>query len=199
MIHSPVVHVIAGPNGSGKTTFATEFLPRAMGCFEFINADYMAAGLSPLAPERAAFEAGRLVLSRIESLSRGRAAFGFETTLAGRTYVHLLKDLKTSGYEIRIYFLWLRNVNLALRRIAERVAHGGHNVPEIDVRRRYTAGVHNLFSLYIPVADYVSITDNSEEVPRLLATVRAGVLREEFVGALDELKRSLCKSEGAPG
>jgi predicted ABC-type ATPase len=177
MTESPIVHVIAGPNGSGKTTFATEFLPKVVECFEFVNADYIAAGLSPLAPERAALEAGRLVLGRIKAISSERRSFGFETTLAGRTYVHLLKDLRNRGYRVHIYFLWLRSVDLALRRVAERVRRGGHNVPEADVRRRYVSGLRNLILLYRPLANAVSLMDNSEEAPRLVAIWDEGHLK----------------------
>ena len=173
MIESPVVHVIAGPNGSGKTTFATEFLPKVVDCFEFVNADNIAAGLSPLAPSRAALEAGKLVLRRIRSLSRERKSFGFETTLAGQTYVHLLKELRGRGYRIQIYFLWLRSVDLALRRVAERVRQGGHSVPDEDVKRRYVTGARNLFVLYRPLADFIALMDNSEHAPRLIATGNA--------------------------
>lgn len=177
----PVVYVIAGPNGSGKTTFAREFLPRLDANFEFVNADSIAGGLSTFAPYTAAIEAGRLSLLRIRQLAQKRKNFGFETTLAGVTYAHLLKDLKRRGYVIRIYFLWLRDVNLALRRIAERVRDGGHNVPEADVRRRYAVGLRNLFTLYRPLADFLTIVDNSGKRPRLIAI---GNVR--CVSAIDE-------------
>lgn len=164
----PIVYVIAGPNGAGKTTFAKEFLPTVAGCFEFVNADSMALGLSPLAPERVALEAGKLVLRRIRTLADGRQSFGFETTLAGRTYVRLLRDLRNAGYEVHLYFLWLRSVDLALHRVAERVRQSGHNIPEADVRRRYAAGLRNMALLYRPLTDYVALLDNSDDAPRLI-------------------------------
>jgi len=184
----PVVYVIAGPNGSGKTTFAREFLPRLEANFEFVNADYLAGGLSPFAPYRAAMEAGRLSLRRIRQLAQERKNFGFETTLSGLTYVRLLKDLKQRGYVIRIYFLWLRDVDLALRRIAERVRGGGHNVPEADVRRRYAVGLRNLFTLYRPLADFLTLVDNSGEKPRLIATgnvLRLSVMDQETMAEIE--------------
>ncbi len=186
----PTVYVIAGPNGAGKTTFAKEFLPTVAGCFEFVNADFMAWGLSPLAPERAALEAGKLVLRRIRSLTQERRSFGFETTPAGRTYVPVLRKLRSAGYEAHIYFLWLRSVELALQRVASRVRQGGHSVPETDVRRRYSAGLRNLALLYRPLADYVALLDNSDDSPQLIA--------EGDPSAIDALVCRLADGIGQP-
>lgn len=165
----PIVYIIAGPNGAGKTTFAREYLPTKAGCLEFVNADALALGLSPLAPERAALEAGKLVLRRIRTLSQERKNFGFETTLAGRTYMHTMRELRERGYRLHIYFLWLCSADLAVRRVADRVRLGGHDVPEGDVRRRYSAGITNFFLLYRPLAHTVALLDNSETAPRLIA------------------------------
>jgi len=187
----PVVYIIAGPNGSGKTTFAREFLPKLEANFEFVNADYLAGGLSPFAPYRAAIEAGRISLRRIRQLAEERKNFGFETTLAGVTYVHLLKDLKRRGYTIRIYFLWLRDVNLALHRIAVRVRGGGHNVPEADVKRRYAVGLRNLFTLYRPLADFLAIVDNSGQVPKVIATGDAERLSPIVEETMAEVERAV--------
>jgi|SRR5579872_2641708 len=119
------VYVIAGPNGAGKTTFAREFLPNYADCKNFVNADLIAQGMAPFSPDTAAWRAGRMMLREIQSLAEKRASFGFETTLSGRGYVGLLQGLKAKGYEIHIFFLWLKSVDLAVSRVRERVSRGG--------------------------------------------------------------------------
>jgi len=130
------VYVIAGPNGAGKTTFARTFLPDFAHCEEFVNADLVATGLSPFAPENRAIPAGRLVLARIKELSSQGKNFGFETTLSGITYLNLFKDLKKKDYIIHVFYLWLLDESLAVQRIRDRVRQGGHSVPLEDIRRR---------------------------------------------------------------
>ena len=130
----PSLYIVAGPNGSGKTTFAREFLPDYVRCKEFINADLIAGGLSPFSPEAAAMRAGRLLLEQIKLLASRRSDFGFETTLSGVTYVSLLRRLKAQGYQIHLFFLWIPTVEVALARIADRVRRGGHDIPEKVVR-----------------------------------------------------------------
>src|SRR5271168_3613615 len=132
----PTVYVIAGPNGAGKTTFASEFLPDFVKCREFLNADLIAAGLSPFAPEAQNVRAGRLLLERIRELAGERVDFGFETTLSGRTYVKRLTDMRASGFRVVLFFLWLPNVDMAVARVRKRVVEGGHGVPLEDIRRR---------------------------------------------------------------
>lgn len=139
------LYIIAGPNGAGKTTFAKEFLPRDAECLEFVNVDMIAGGLSPFAPQKAAIRAGRLMLEQIHSLRNRGLNFGFETTLSGKTNIKLLKDLKKRGYQIHLYFLWIPTVKLALERIATRVKSGGHDVPELVVRRRFNKSLPNFF------------------------------------------------------
>lgn len=173
---SPNVYVIAGPNGAGKTTFASEFLPDFVTCREFLNADLIAAGLSPFAPEKQNFRAGRLLLERIADLSKNKTDFGFETTLAGRSYVRLLSDLKAKGYQVTLFYLWLPSVDLALMRVENRVRQGGHHVPVEDIRRRYTAGVRNLFHLYRPILDRYRLYDASRLPPHLIAQEEQQVL-----------------------
>ena len=164
------VYVIAGPNGAGKTTFASEFLPDFVQCREFLNADLIAAGLSPFAPESQNVRAGRLLLERIGELASERADFGFETTLSGRTYAKLLGDMRASGYRVVLFFLWLPNAAMAVARVANRVKQGGHNVPPDDIRRRYAAGVRNLFRLYRPILDGWWLFDASQLPPKLIAS-----------------------------
>lgn len=154
--------VIAGPNGAGKTTFARRYLPNYADCDVFVNADLIAAGLSPFTPELAAVKAGRLVLEQIDFFVELRRDFAFETTLSGRTYLRLLERLRADGYHVSLYFLWLRNVELAISRVAKRVSSGGHHVPEGDLRRRYDRGLRNLFDLYRPLLDEWTLLDNSE-------------------------------------
>ena len=165
-----MVYVIAGPNGAGKTTFASSFLPDFVQCNEFLNADLIAAGLSPFAPETQNVRAGRLLLERIGELANQRADFGFETTLSGRTYVKLLSDRKASGYRVMLFFLWLPSAELAVARVANRVKQGGHNVPPDDIRRRYAAGVRNLLQLYRPILDGWWLYDASRLPPKLIAS-----------------------------
>lgn len=160
--------VIAGPNGSGKTTFAREYLPRETDVVHFVNADLIAGGLSPLQPELAARQAGRLVLRELSRLVGARKSFAFESTLSGRTYLRLLRKWKSSGYRIEIVFLALPSVQLALQRIASRVRQGGHNVPRSDVIRRFDRSSRNFHTLYRPLADGWAIYDNSGSSPQLL-------------------------------
>ncbi len=162
------VIIIAGPNGAGKTTFAGEFLPNAANCPNFINADLIAAGLAPFAPESAAFKAGRLMLSEIHEYARRGENFAFETTLSGRLYARLIPQWQLSGYHIKLFFLKLASPELAIARVRQRVLTGGHNVPEQIVRRRFAAGLHNLETIYKPVVNEWAIYENSGPTPILL-------------------------------
>ncbi len=166
----PVVHIIAGSNGSGKSTFAERFLPCFEHCEEFVNPDLIARGLSPFSPDSARVAAGRLTLQRIEELSRLRKTFGFETTLSGASHVHVVRRLKLRGYRVQIYYLWVRVVSLAIRRIQDRVRAGGHRVPEADVLRRYRKSLRRFVGLYKGLADYVAVFDNAGAEPRLIGT-----------------------------
>ncbi len=165
----PNVFIVAGPNGAGKSTFARLFLPDYADCKEFVNADLIAAGLSPFNPESLAIEAGRLMLERIDTLARSRVDFGFETTLAGRGLALLLNRLRGEGYRLNLLFLWLPNPDLAVARVGERVRTGGHSIPEPVIRRRFSRGLSHLFHLYEPILDSSLIFDNSGEEPRMVA------------------------------
>lgn len=168
------VYVIAGPNGAGKTTFASEFLPDFVECNEFLNADLIAAGLSPFAPESQNVRAGRLLLERIGELAAQKADFGFETTLSGRTYAKMLSEMKSDGYRLVLFFLWLPQVDIALARVANRIKQGGHSVPPVDIRRRYLAGLRNLFRIYRPILDDWWLYDASRLPPQLIAFEQEG-------------------------
>jgi predicted ABC-type ATPase len=172
----PCLYIIAGPNGAGKTTFARDFLPRYATCREFVNADLIASGLSPFAPETASFRAARLLLERVHLLAKQQSDFAFETTLSGHTYLPFLKSCKASGYQIHLIFLWLDSVDLALTRIADRVRRGGHNIPEMVVRRRFHKGLRNLFRLYLPVLDSWTLIDNSASQPQTIASQQGAAL-----------------------
>ena len=166
--HQPVVYVIAGPNGAGKTTFAREFLPSAR-VVEFLNADLLAAGLSPLQPGTMAVRSARLLLSRWRELLALRRDFAFESTLSGRTYAGMLRSARAAGYEVRLCYLWLPNVRISLRRVRQRVRMGGHDVPEADLRRRFLPGLRNLFSLYLPLTDEALLFNAAGNPPQLIA------------------------------
>jgi predicted ABC-type ATPase len=170
----PNLYIIAGPNGAGKTTFARKFLPQFVECLEFVNADFIAGGLSPFAPERAAIHAGRLMLEQIHSLGNRGVDFGFETTLSGKAYVKVLQDMKKGGYLIHLFFLWISDVGLAVERIRLRVRNGGHPIPEDVVRRRFGRSLPNFLSFYKPLADSWAIFDNSGDVPKMIAFEESG-------------------------
>lgn len=165
----PNVYIIAGSNGSGKTTFAREFLPSYAKCRNFVNADLIASGLAPFYPESAAIKAGRILLEQVRHLSEQKSDFAFESTLSGTSYVPFLKKLKLKGYIVHIFYLWVPKVELSLARVKERVTKGGHHVPAQDVRRRFAKSFDNFIHLYQPLADYWSIIDNAVMEPRLIA------------------------------
>lgn len=168
------VYIIAGPNGSGKTTFAKLFLPDYVNCPNFVNADLIAQGLAPFEPRAALIKAGKLVLQQIHEYAKRGVDFAFETTLSGKSYVRLLAELREKGYVLHLFFLWIPSPELAIARIKDRVAEGGHNVPAEDVRRRFTRGINNFFSLYEPLLNSWMLFDNSKAKPILIAKRRNG-------------------------
>ena len=176
MQREPQLYIIAGPNGAGKTTFAEEFLPNFADCLEFVNADMIAKGLSPFAPERAAWRAGRLMLEHIAELLQRRVDFAFETTLSGRNYVKTLREARSLGYSTHLFFLWVPSVDLSIARVADRVQRGGHDIPEDVVRRRFNKGIHNLFHYYRPLLTSWMLFDNSSSERHLIATEDHGKL-----------------------
>lgn len=178
---APRMVIIAGPNGAGKSTFESRVLRHLYGPLTFLNADDIARDLSPDAPERAAFEAGRAMLHRLRDLIGQPADFAIETTLAGRSFVRHVNDARRHGYKVHLYFLQLASPDLAVARVSQRVRVGGHNIPEDVIRRRYHAGVRNFLGLYRPLADEWYVYDNSDyDTPMIVA---AGSRDQTFLGA----------------
>jgi predicted ABC-type ATPase len=188
----PECHIIAGPNGAGKTTFAREFLPNYVDCLNFINPDLIAAGLSPFDASLAMSKAGRLVIGEIRDRATRGESFGFETTLSGRLYARTIDMLRARGYRVCLYYLWVPSPELALMRIHNRVEAGGHDVPEMDVRRRYVRSLSNLFRLYRKRLDAVYFFDNARRKPQLIFLEEAGLVsvynRWGFVRITNEVK-----------
>ena len=162
--------IIAGPNGdgAGKTTFAREFLTNEADCPNFINADLIAAGLSPFEPEKAAVLAGRLMLQAMSTAVANKDSFAFETTLSGMGYAWKIPKWRRSGYHVSLFFLKLDNADIAIDRVAERVKRGGHNIPEVVIRRRYKSGWQNFNTVYSSIVDDWTIYDNSTNQSTLL-------------------------------
>ena len=161
----PICWIIAGPNGAGKTTFALDHLPEIADCQNFVNADLIAAGLSPLAPELSLRRASRVFLAEIESYIEARVNFGFETTLAGRRYLRLIKRLKADGWRVELIYLALPDVSMSRLRVQERVAHGGHNIPLLDIERRFPRSLRNLLNEYSFLSNRTLCFMNNGEVP----------------------------------
>lgn len=157
----PHLIIISGCNGSGKTTAAPALLQNSLHVDDFVNADAIAHGLCAFQPEKASIQAGRIMLETIQKLAEEKVNFAFETTLASRTFSTWIPQLKQEGYEFHLIFLWLKNVDLAIRRVEERVKTGGHSVPEETIRRRYKSGLKNFFNLYRPLTDSWQFYDNS--------------------------------------
>lgn len=184
----PSIYVIGGANGSGKTTVSMSLLPNFIDCFEYVNADAIAAGLSPFNPESMAIEAGRLMIQRLRILSNLRSDFAFETTLAARTFAPFLIDCKAKGYTINLIYFWLQSAELAIERVARRVASGGHSIPEEVIRRRYERGRINLIDLYFPLCDGWMVYNNSKSDPRLVAE---RIINQQPIIYIDEIWRQI--------
>ena len=168
------LYIIAGCNGAGKTTASFTILPEILNCKEFVNADEIAKGLSPFQPEKVSFEAGRIMLKRIDELFLENENFAFGTTLATKTYKEKVLSAKKEGYFVTLLFFWLKNTELAKERVKTRVLEGGHNIPEDIIERRYLNGIINLFDIYLPIVDQVLIFDNSEGKHKLIAEKNFG-------------------------
>lgn len=163
------LYIIGGCNGAGKTTASFNILPELLKCKEFVNADEIARGLSPFQPEKVTFEAGRLMLKRIEELINSNQDFSFETTLATKSFINTIEKAKLKGYYITLIFFWLESVELAKDRVQKRVTEGGHYIDPAIIERRYKAGIKNLFKLYANKVDFLLIFDNSMPESELIA------------------------------
>jgi predicted ABC-type ATPase len=164
----PTCWIIAGPNGAGKTTFALKYLPQVAKCTRFINADSIAAGLSPLAPDRELFTASRLFLKEIENRIEQQENFAFEITLSGRSYLKLVRRLRTAGWRVELIYLALPSIEISRLRVAERVAHGGHNIPLKDIERRFGRSLTNLLDVFSVEVDICHCFMNNNQLPELV-------------------------------
>ena len=180
---APTLYLFAGSNGAGKTTFARAYLRQLEMVPRFLNADELARGLSPLAPQAAAVRAGKLLLREIDDCLGKGDSFGLESTLSGTAHVRLIRRAKDAGYQVEIHYLWIASVALAIRRIAQRVKMGGHSVPEGDVRRRFKRSRKNFTGIYAPLADLWMVWDNRVQPPHLLLSSERGSL-----SSFDQLK-----------
>ncbi len=169
MMVSKQLYIIAGCNGAGKTTASYTILPEILNCYEFVNADEIARGLSPFRPENVAFESGKIMLQRINQLFSENKSFAVETTLASKIYKNKISTAKSNGYNITLLFFWLKSIDLALERVKTRVIEGGHYIPNDVVERRYKSGIINLFDIYADLVDELVIFDNSEQKIEIIA------------------------------
>jgi predicted ABC-type ATPase len=170
----PTCYVIAGPNGAGKTTFALRYLPEITGCKKFVNADLIADGLSPLDPSRVQMEAGKILLREIHAHVGKREDFAFETTLSGRSYARLLKELRSKDWKIVLFYLWIPSASFSSARVQQRVKAGGHDIPADAIARRYKRTVSNFLGVFMFLCDKVLCYDNSNPRPVLIFEERSG-------------------------
>ena len=181
--------MVSGCNGAGKTTASFTILPEIIDCKEFVNADEIARGISPFRPEKVAFEAGRIMIHRINELLEEGETFAFETTLASLSYQKKVLEAKSKGYTVTLLYFWLQNVQIAKERVRIRVSEGGHSIPAEIIERRYFKGIRNLFGLYLPIIDEAFIFDNTDGVPELVAQKECdGELKILNKGRYNELR-----------
>ena len=186
----PNLFIIAGPNGAGKTTYARDFLPLEMRCHEFVNADLIAAGLSPFRPASAEFEAGRIMVRRLQQLAAERKDFSFETTLSSYGYVSMLEEMRGAGYRIRLDFLWIRDLDVSRQRVSSRVVKGGHDIPDDVQQRRFGKGIRLLLEHYRPLIHYWRIFDNAGSEPKLVVEEEDGVVRVADAAKLASIEQA---------
>jgi predicted ABC-type ATPase len=190
-VNNKKLYIIAGCNGAGKTTASFTILPVILDCKEFVNADEIAKGLSPFQPEKVSFEAGRIMLKRINELLSENQNFAFETTLSTKSYKNKIIQAKKSGYRVTLLFFWLQNIELAKERVKIRVYEGGHDINPDIIERRYIRGIKNLFDIYLPIVDGALIFDNSEGKHELLADKQI----DGLLNVVNEKKFNLLKNQ----
>lgn len=176
---NPRLYIIAGCNGAGKTTASYSVLPDLLDCREFVNADEIAKGLSPFNPESVSIEAGKLMLQRIEYLLSQNKTFAIETTLATRSYANLIKKAHSLGYQVILLFFWLSSPEMAIERVAKRVAEGGHDIPVETIHRRYWLGLQNFFNIFTPIVDSWMFYENIDNTV-LIANNREVIDKNKF-------------------
>jgi predicted ABC-type ATPase len=182
----PTLCLLGGCNGAGKTTLARELLPR-LGIRRFLNADEIARGRSPLDPSLCAFRAGRILLEEMRALLGRKESFGLESTLSGKTYVALLREARECGYRIVLQYIVIGSADQAVGRVALRVTHGGHDVPEEDIRRRFDRSRRHFVEDYLPLADEWGLWDNHSPPLRQIADSTSHTI-EELMEILDPTK-----------
>ena len=183
------LYIIAGCNGAGKTTASFTILPEILNCYEFVNADEIAKGLSPFQPKNSAIEAGKIMLRRIEYLLNENSGFAFETTLSTKSYKNTILKAQAAGYNVTLLFFWLQTVELAKKRVQKRVSEGGHDIESEVIERRYLSGIRNLFDIYLPIVNEVLIFDNSEGKHELIAKK----ITQSEISIINNIKFNLIK------
>lgn len=170
----PRFFIISGCNGAGKTTASYTLLPQLLNLHTFVNADEIADELSPQDPKRESLRAFRLMLERMDQLIARGEDFAVETTLATKSLAGIIENAQQLGYKVGLLYFWLKSPELAVKRVAIRVASGGHNIPESTIVRRYWQGMQNLRDIYIPRCDSWVLIDNSATDANWIAERKTG-------------------------
>lgn len=189
----PILYIVAGCNGAGKTTASYSLLPDLLQCSEFVNADEIARGLSPFNTESVAIEAGRLMLQRIDLLIKKHETFAIETTLATRSYASLIRRAQFEGYQVVLLYFWLSSPEMAIERVAKRVLEGGHNISTETIRRRYWIGLHNFFHIFAQIVDSWMFFDNDTDAILLAdeRSIRDSVKFSKIVQSCQSRKKEI--------